>query len=152
MRIAISILLAALAADLAAQRNRPDPEAVWAKLAREHDKNSDGAITAAEYGRGSEPFKNLDRNGDGRLTRDDLLVAGKRTAGGLPRADESALPKPGDPAPDFELPLLADAGAADGKGKDGKPAPSNAPRKETTVKLGSFAGQKPVALIFGSYT
>jgi hypothetical protein len=38
---------------------------------------------------------------------------------------------PGDPAFDFELPLL---GAGD------------------TVRLSTFAGDRPVALIFGSYT
>ena len=37
----------------------------------------------------------------------------------------------GDPAPDFELTRL------DGKG---------------TVKLSSFKGKRPVALVFGSYT
>ena len=43
---------------------------------------------------------------------------------------------PGDPAFDFELPLLDDAG---------RPAPES-------VRLSSFAGARPVALIFGSYT
>jgi peroxiredoxin len=38
---------------------------------------------------------------------------------------------PGDPAHDFELPLV------DGGG---------------TVRLSSFAGTRPVALVFGSYT
>ena len=38
---------------------------------------------------------------------------------------------PGDPAFDFELPLLEGGG---------------------TVTLSSFAGRQPVALVFGSYT
>ena len=41
-------------------------------------------------------------------------------------------PKPGDEAPDFELPLLGDS-----------------TRK---VRLSSFRGKKPVALIFRSFT
>jgi len=41
-------------------------------------------------------------------------------------------PKPGDEAPDFELPLLGDSA-----------------RK---VRLSSFRAKKPVALIFGSFT
>jgi len=45
---------------------------------------------------------------------------------------------PGDRAFDFELPLLD--GAGDG-------AVSGA-----TVRLSSFAGERPVALVFGSYT
>jgi len=39
--------------------------------------------------------------------------------------------EPGDPAFDFELPLLAGSG---------------------TVRLSSFSGAHPVALVFGSYT
>ncbi len=38
----------------------------------------------------------------------------------------------GEQAPDFELPMV------------------KSPKK--TIKLSSFAGKKPVALIFGSYT
>jgi hypothetical protein len=43
---------------------------------------------------------------------------------------------PGDPAFDFELPRL-----------DGAGGPST-----ESVRLSSFAGERPVALIFGSYT
>jgi len=39
--------------------------------------------------------------------------------------------KPGDMAPDFRLPVL---------------------HSQETVQLAAFRGQKPVALIFGSYT
>lgn len=148
VRIAITISLA-LALPLAGQRERGDPQAVWTRLAREHDKNGDGTITAAEYGRGDEPFKNLDRNGDGKITSSDFQVAARRPGDpGTPRPAETAL-KPGDPAPDFELPLLIDPKAAEAQGADGKAA---APRKEATVKLSSFTGKRPVALIFGSYT
>jgi len=45
---------------------------------------------------------------------------------------------PGDPAFDFELPLL---GAGDLAAATGD-----------TVRLSSFAGTQPVALVFGSYT
>ena len=45
---------------------------------------------------------------------------------------------PGDPAFDFELPVL------DG-GRDGA-------MTGETVRLSSFAGERPVALVFGSYT
>jgi hypothetical protein len=48
------------------------------------------------------------------------------------RAREERAPDVGDPAPDFELPLLHD--------------------RSTTVRLSSFRDQQPVALIFGSYT
>lgn len=45
---------------------------------------------------------------------------------------------PGDPAFDFELPLLDGAG--------GRTVTAE------TVRLSSFAGERPVALVFGSYT
>ena len=51
----------------------------------------------------------------------------------------SAKVAPGEPAPDFELPLR-DAG-------DGSVVPPGA-----TVRLSRFHGVTPVALIFGSYT
>ena len=60
---------------------------------------------------------------------------GRGTRGGrgpLDRSREGAL-KVGDVAPDFELQRLG--------GKD-----------EARVKLSSFQGKRPVALIFGSYT
>ena len=44
---------------------------------------------------------------------------------------------PGDLAFDFELPLLTDDG----------PAPT-----DERVRLSSFTGDRPVALVFGSYT
>jgi hypothetical protein len=73
----------------------------------------------------------------------------------LPRAREADLPRPGDKAPDFELPLLARADNSEGKDTGPSKPPATAERKpasEPTVKLSSFAGKKPVALIFGSYT
>ncbi len=47
------------------------------------------------------------------------------------REREARAPKPG-PAPDFDLPVLSD--------------------RIRTVRLSSFRGKRPVALIFGSYT
>jgi hypothetical protein len=48
------------------------------------------------------------------------------------RVREARAPAIGDPAPDFELPYLGD--------------------KAGTVRLSDFRGERPVALIFGSYT
>lgn len=57
-----------------------------------------------------------------------------------PRYRDLWMPRlaPGDRAFDFELALLDGAGAG---GQNG-----------TTVRLSSFAGKRPVALVFGSYT
>jgi len=69
-------------------------------------------------------FSSLDRNGDGALDRSELSIRGPR--------NRVRLPVRGEPAPDFELPMSADPGK--------------------TVRLSSFAGKRPVALVFGSYT
>ena len=45
---------------------------------------------------------------------------------------EARAPKVGDPAPDFELPLLG--------------------ARETKVRLADLHRERPVAIIFGSYT
>ena len=44
----------------------------WAYLAGTYDANGDGHVAADEYRRGSESFRNLDRDGDGVVTRADL--------------------------------------------------------------------------------
>lgn len=192
----------------------------WSFFAERYDKNSDGSITAEEYGRNKETFKRLDTNGDGKLTTADFASSGRRR-GGSPRrmrgrivtrlldrdrsgdvsaeewksfvmrlpsegainredwgvparmagrvttlfdvdadgkatrkevasvlsdmdanqdaalsaselAGAIAAPRAGEKAPEFDLPLLEDT------------------RK--SVKLSSYSGKKPVALIFGSYT
>lgn len=168
-----------LMAALPAQRAPQDPAAIWDYLSRQYDADRDGRITPAEHGRGEQAFANLDRNRDGVITREDLAVtvrrpgAGTRGAARPTRREELALPKVGDVAPDFELPRLAppevvapepatpatpatsDAkpdARADARADatpDAKPQPTPQPQ---LVKLSSFAGKRPVALIFGSYT
>jgi len=59
------------------------------------------------------------------------LLATAGLAGQRGRRPREGGLKVGDPAPDFELPLL---------GSEGK------------VKLSAFKGDRPVVLIFGSYT
>ncbi|MSR46650.1 MAG: hypothetical protein EXS13_06250 [Planctomycetes bacterium] len=44
----------------------------WRWLAARYDKNSDGQILSDEHGRGETAFRNLDRDGDGVVTREDL--------------------------------------------------------------------------------
>jgi hypothetical protein len=48
------------------------------------------------------------------------------------RERQERAPKVGQAAPDFDLPFLGDS--------------------ERTVRLSSFQGRRPVALVFGSYT
>ncbi|KAA3608998.1 MAG: hypothetical protein DWQ01_10470 [Planctomycetota bacterium] len=120
---------------LSAGSGAQEPETAWQVL-KKYDADGNGRITAKEYPRGEVRFLRLDGNGDGVLTEEDLALLGRRRPrmkGGENRRPRPKAPKAGAIAPDFELPLL---GA----------------KKPTQVKLSSFRGKKPVALIFGSYT
>ena len=125
------------------------PERMTALVNRAFDGDRDGKTTKAEF---EGVFRKLDRNEDGKLTDNEITTAGgfrrpgsgggRRRGGGggdhsgggrqQARTPAPKLPKTGDVAPDFELPVL---------GKEKK-----------SVKLSSLAGKRPVALIFGSYT
>ena len=96
-------------------------------LAEKYDKDGDGKISPEEHNRGAELFASLDKDGDKFLTANDWEVDAPRAK--RPNRDLVA-PVVGAVAPDFELTLAKDA--------------------NKTVKLSSFAGDKPVALIFGS--
>jgi len=116
-------------------------------LLKKYDKNDDGKIDRKEYPRGDKGFANLDKDKNGAIEKADLEARrqrGNRRGGNRgergqrgERPAPAKIPAIGEVAPDFDLPLV------DKKDKDGK---------EVTVKLSSFAGKKPVALIFGSYT
>ena len=109
---------------------------VWEFLAEKYDKDMDGELTEDEYDRGAETFARLDRNDDGVLTRADWdNVRGPFGAGEGQRPGDGLVgqaPEEGEQAPDFELPYVTEP--------------------TETIRLSSFAGKKPVALIFGSYT
>ncbi len=47
-------------------------QSAWAYLAGKYDADGDGKISAAEHGRGERAFKNLDQDGDGFATQDEL--------------------------------------------------------------------------------
>ena len=96
-------------------------------LKEKYDKDGDGKISPEEHNRGDELFASLDKDGDKYLTAKDWEVDAPRAK--RPNRDLVA-PVVGAVAPDFELTLAKDA--------------------KKTVKLSSFAGDKPVALIFGS--
>jgi len=109
-----------------AQRRGGNSDTGWKFMSEKYDKDNDGKITSEEYTRSADAFKTLDRDSDGAITKADWSVSsGKRRA----RGDA---PKVGDTAPDFKLTMVKDA--------------------ETETTLSSFAGKKPVALIFGSCT
>lgn len=161
----IVLLLAPLLSPLgSAQESQPapdEPRTAWELLRRSHDKNGDGTISRSEYSRGDERFARLDADRDGVLTSSDLASLGVRRRGRSPRRGSGPPilriqpPKLGEPAPDFTLPLL-ERETKPGAPEDGKGGEEAAPEEKaaapTTVSLSHFAGKKPVALIFGSYT
>jgi hypothetical protein len=132
MRLALAILAGGFLAVSA-----PAQEAVWEHLRQTYDKDGNGRILPGEYPRGKERFERLDRNRDGVLDASDFAA---QPRGGRPRDEAGAraarpraeAPKAGSLAPDFELPTKADP--------------------KVVAKLSSHRGQRPVALIFGSYT
>jgi len=126
-----------LVVPIAAQRmGQPLGAEAFQKLLQQYDKNGDKRIQRAEYPRTDAGWKSLDRNSDGVLEAQDFAeVAPKPRPADVIRernAPAEKLPKVGDVAPDFELPMLG--------------------MKDKKVKLSSFAGKQPVALIFGSWT
>jgi len=129
------------------------PPPVWEILQEKYDANHDGKISPKEHKRGAAAFANLDTDGDGFLTQADIEAAGDRMK---PKSKDRKrhnrlvlAPKVGEVAPDFELRLLLhkDAGADVEKKEAAKGEAS-----PQTLRLSSFIGKKPVALIFGSYT
>jgi hypothetical protein len=98
-----------------ARANRP-PQSGRQIALEALDANTDGALQRDEL---EALFARLDANLDARLAGAELGIAPK-------------LPRVGDLAPDFDLPLAKDA--------------------TKSAKLSAFREKKPVALIFGSYT
>ncbi|MDA0666561.1 MAG: hypothetical protein O3A50_02140 [Planctomycetota bacterium] len=141
------------------------PPTVWELLQSKYDTDQDSKISSEEHGRGLGAFSNLDADGDGFITQTDLEAP---TGGASRRSQERenkmrnqrvAPPKVGELAPDFELRVLVHEEKAENSSKKASSQPRNvkaAKEKEEvkakTILLSSFAGEKPVALIFGSYT
>ena len=111
-------------------------DGIWNFLSEKYDKNDDGKLSKKEYDRGKETFARLDRNEDGFLTAEDWSTArgsaGRRPSRTSGTGRGSRTPEVGNQAPDFDLTYV------------------NEPSK--SASLSSFAGKKPVALIFGSCT
>ena len=135
MVLAIGLLVFANQAE--AQRGRGGRSVdVFKFLAEKYDKDKDGKLTSKEYDRSEENFKKFDTNKDGVLTAEDWAGGGGGRARGQRGRGSSegrgTAPVEGAKAPDFTLTHILDA--------------------KKTEKLSSYAGSKPVALIFGSCT
>lgn len=130
----IAVILFVGQSDAQQRRQGRGSADVFKFLAEKYDKNDDGKLSKEEYDRSAENFEKFDRNKDGLLSAEDWKVAGQPTRGGRHQRSHggSTAPVAGDIAPDFELTAVKDA--------------------EQKIQLSSFAGKKPVALIFGSCT
>ena len=111
------------------------PERFAERLVSRLDLNEDGRTSVEELG---QLYGRLDKDKSGSLEKKELTMErrrrmGRRGQGGeRGRKLEDGVPKPGEMAPDFKLPILG--------------------KKKGSVQLSRFKGKKPVALIFGSYT
>ncbi len=155
------------AVDGAKVKQEPAPKTAWELLVTKYDADHDGKITRAEYSKEDKYFLRLDRDEDGVLTEADAKLLGGRPKRSGQRGKPAPKPKveaakivvakAGEVAPDFELVALQPAkkaGTSKYSGGTKKAAPGKAVSKikPKKVKLSSFTGKKPVALIFGSYT
>lgn len=135
------LLLSAIAGDGTSQQGTPTcpvpetpPASAWDYLRTRYDSDGDGHIMRAEYSRSDDGFAHLDADKDGAVTSDDFAERWD----GVPRVQGKNKrfvygvggPVIGDPAPEFRLTTTEGA----------------------ELELAQFRGQKPVALVFGSFT
>lgn len=83
MRVPIYLgaVTALVAMSLPAQRTQQEQTKVWDFLSEKYDANSDGVITAEEYGRGAGSLASYDHNSDGVVTADDFSAQSRRSRG-----------------------------------------------------------------------
>lgn len=128
---------------------RPSP----AEMITRFDKNSDGKINKNEIPEQMARFLGrADANNDGDITKAELtkMFENFRPGGGRPGGGRPGGGRPGGGRPGSGLPGTTSAAT-----EEGKPAPDFTLKSldgKREVQLSSFAGKRPVALIFGSYT
>jgi hypothetical protein len=134
-RASLAALLAAGCASAPATKSPEFDErtlAVWEFVRAKYDADGDGVVTRSEYGRDDLAWFHLDADRDGRVTRADFA----KSWDGVPRTADGTFvhgeggPAVGDPAPEIALPDV------DGRART----------------LAELRAERPVVLIFGSYT
>ncbi len=142
-KLCVSTLIGFLLAHTAVAQQpagRSAKERRVAQLLEQFDKDSNGVLEASEIAAPlTSHFAGLDADNDGKFSAAELLKMrgrpgqriGEIITGPARRERYDDTLQVGDPAPDFTL--------ADPHGK-------------TQITLSSYRGEKPVVLIFGSYT
>jgi len=105
----------------------------WDFYRQRYDANGDGCITRAEYTRSAAGFEHLDATRNGVVSAEDFAERWDgvpRTVGRKVPSHGEGGPPVGSLAPGFRLPTTT--------GED--------------IDLAQFRGQKPVVLVFGSFT
>lgn len=120
------------AAEPAPAAEPEDPAlASWHFLRKKYDADGDRRITRSEYPRSAASFARLDADKDGLVSAADFDAKWD----GMPRTDGEFVygeggPELGDPAPEFEL----------------------ATTTGEIVSLAALRAERPVVLVFGSFT
>lgn len=109
------------------ERTQPRGGDLGARRLQMFDRDGDEQIEITDL---KAIFAEVDGDGSGVIEAGEMRM--RRGGGGRGSASGDSVPQPGSIAPDFELPY--------------------AKNEDTTVRLSSFAGKRPVALVFGSYT
>lgn len=131
--LAVVVTAAAIQSAEAQRRRGRSPRGRFRDpIASALDTNKDGTISAQEIANAAKSLKTLDKNKDGKLSGSELSPFGRSNRGGRRGGTRSGeVTKAGKQAPDFTLRSVDE---------------------KNSLHLASFAGKKPVALIFGSYT
>ncbi len=121
-------------------------------LMRVLDADGDGEISSQEIERAAAAIRKLDNNGDGKVSSDELSgFPGGRFGGGFGgRRQPGRERRPTDRPERF-----GSSGGGSVAAEECKPAPNFKLKSldgKRQVELTSFASNKPVALLFGSYT
>jgi hypothetical protein len=150
-----------------------DFDTVWEYLLDKYDADADGEISRKDYGGDDLHWERLDKDGDGKVVKSEGGI-GVKFKTKAARSRKAEAPKLGAWAPKFELEIVVDvstlgeedhAEESDSK-REGEDANNGGDEKADekaktdklkkaepkTISLESFRGDKPVALIFGSYT
>ncbi len=165
VRVGLLVMLVTAVSVSVAHAQREDradgqrPRFVFGGMSLMHvlDTNGDGEISSQEIEGAVAAIKKLDKNGDGQVSSDELLPDGaSRFPGGRFGRGFDGQGRPGRGRRPADRPeRLGSSGDGAVVAEEGKPAPNFKLKSldgKRQVELTSFASNKPVALLFGSYT